>query len=51
MQLQGYILELKNFDQLDKVLKKAERFKPKRYKSNTENFVKLIEDYIDNFVK
>lgn len=48
---QGYILELKNFDQLDKVLKKAEKFKPKRYKSNTENFVKLIEDYIDNFVK
>lgn len=47
----GYILELKDFDKLDKVLKKAECFKPKKYKSNTENFVKIIEDYIDNYVK
>ena len=44
----GYILELKDFDKLDKVLKKAPGFKPKQYKSNNENFVKLIEDYIDN---
>lgn len=44
----GYILELKDFDKLDKVLKKIEKFKPKKYKSNNENFVKLIEDYIDN---
>ena len=45
---EGYILELKDFDKLDKVLKKVSGFKPKKYKSNTENFVKLIEDYIDN---
>lgn len=44
----GYILELKDFERLDKVLKKVDKFKPKKYKSNTENFVKLIEDYIDN---
>lgn len=48
---EGYILELKDFDKLDKVLKKVHSFKPKKYKSNTDNFVKLIEDYIDNFVK
>jgi UDP-N-acetylglucosamine transferase subunit ALG13 len=45
---EGYILELKDFDKLDKVLKKVPGFKPKAYKSNNENFVKLIEDYIDN---
>ena len=46
----GYILNLKDFDKLDKVLKKVEGFKPKKYKSNTENFVKLIEEYIDKFL-
>jgi len=48
---EGYILELKDFDKLDKVLKKVDSFKPKKYKSNTENFVKIIEEYIDNYVK
>ena len=47
----GYILELKDFEKLDKILKKCETFKPKKYKSNTENMVKLIEDYIDSFDK
>lgn len=45
----GYILELKDFEKLDKVLKKCETFEPKKYKSNTENMVKLIENYIDSF--
>ena len=44
----GYILPLDNFDELDKVLQKAKKFKPKAYESNTKNFVKLIKDYIDN---
>lgn len=44
----GYILPLNDFDELDKVLVKAKKFKPKEYKSNTENFIKLIKDYIDN---
>ena len=48
---EGYILELKDFDKLDKILKKAETFKPKKYVSNTSNMVKLIEDYIDNYDK
>lgn len=47
----GYILELKDFEKLDKILKKCKTFKPKKYKSNTENMVKLIEDYIDSFDK
>ncbi len=48
---EGYILELKDFDKLDKILKKAETFKPKKYVSNTSNMIKLIEDYIDNYDK
>ena len=44
----GYILPLDNFDELDKVLAKAKKFKAKEYHSNTKNFIKLIKDYIDN---
>lgn len=43
----GYILELKNFNELDKVLKEAKKFKPAKYKSNNENFVNTINDYIE----
>lgn len=43
----GYILKLDNFDKLDDVLKKTKTFKPKKYKSNNEKFVKMLEDYID----
>lgn len=44
----GYILELKDFDKLDEILKEVKKFEPKIYKSNTDYMVKLIEDYIDN---
>ena len=44
----GYIIPLENFDELDKAISKAKKFKPKPYESNTKNFVKLIKDYIDN---
>ena len=44
----GYILPLYDFDKLDQVLKQAAKFKPKKYQSNTENMIKLIEEYIDN---
>ena len=43
----GYILSLNNFDELDKVLKEIQKFKPKKYKSNTDNFVSLIQKLID----
>lgn len=43
-----YLLPLYDFDKLDQVLKQVKTFKPKKYKSNTENMIKLIEDYIDN---
>ena len=44
----GYILSLDNFDELDKILKKAKKFKPKKYKSNNKNFVKLLKKEIDS---
>lgn len=45
---EGYIISLENFDELDEVIKKAEKFKPKKYKSNTNKFIKIIEKEIDN---
>ena len=43
----GYILGLDNFDELDKVLEKVKKFKPKKYVSNTDKMIKIIEDFID----
>lgn len=42
-----YILPLKDFKKLGKVIEKARTFKPKKFKSNTSNMIKLIENYID----
>lgn len=44
----GLILPLYEMNDLAKVLKEAKTFKPKKFKSNTMNMVKLIEDFIDN---
>lgn len=45
---EGYILELENFNDIDKVLKKAETFIPKKYKSNTKKFINLVEEKINS---
>ena len=39
---EGYILKLDDFDELDKVLTKAKKFKPRKYISNTKNFCKHL---------
>jgi UDP-N-acetylglucosamine transferase subunit ALG13 len=44
----GYIIPLKDFGKLDKVLEKARKYKPKKYVSNTQNIIDHIEDFIDN---
>lgn len=44
----GYLLALDDFDKLDEVLKQVKKFKQKKYVSNTENFIKHIENYIEN---
>lgn len=45
---EGYILALDDFDKLGNLLKQAKSFKPKKYKSNTKNMIKLIEKEINN---
>ena len=44
---EGYIVELKNFNKLDDALKKVKKLKIKKYISNTNNMINLIESYID----
>lgn len=43
----GYLLELKDFNQIGKTLNKAKKFKPKKFKSNTENMIITIENLIE----
>lgn len=43
----GYLLEFKEGDNLDEIIKKVSKFKPKKYVSNKENFIKLLKDEID----
>ena len=45
---QGYILELRDFNKLDKLIEKSKNFKPKKFESNTNNMIKLIEEYIED---
>lgn len=42
----GYIQELKDFNKLGTMIKKINNFKPKKFESNTQNMIKLIDDYI-----
>ena len=44
---EGYILPLNNFDELDQLLKKVKRFKPKKYASKRMEFIEKIEHYIE----
>lgn len=46
---EGYILNLSNFDELGNMIKNINKFKPKKYKSNTNKFVKLVESEIDKY--
>ena len=41
---EGYVLELSETNNIDEVYQKAKEFKPKKYISNTENFIKQLRD-------
>lgn len=43
----GFIIGCKEVSNLKAAIESLDNFKPKKYKSNNEKFVKLIEDYID----
>ena len=42
----GYIMELRDFNKLGTMIQKMKNFKPKKFESNTQNMIKLIDDYI-----
>ena len=42
----GYIIGIKDVDELEHALKKAKIFRPNTFKSNNKNMVKSINDYI-----
>lgn len=44
----GYILPLYENDDLGDALKTVRKFKPKKFKSNTVNMIKLVSDFIDS---
>ena len=44
---EGFLLELKDFNQVGKTLKKAKSFKPKKFKSNTPNMINLLDKIIE----
>lgn len=44
---EGYILKLDDFDKLNEVIKKSQKYKFKKYKSNNDNFVKLVDKLIE----
>ena len=46
----GFILKLDESQNLNKILKKIENFKPKKYKSNNKKFIKLIEKEINEYL-
>lgn len=44
----GYLIPLLDPENLEEALKKAKTFKPNKYKSNTNNMINLLENYIDS---
>lgn len=47
----GYIKSLNNFDELDKVILSLEKFKPKKYRSNTKKFNNNLKNIIEGYLK
>lgn len=45
---QGYLIELRDFNKLGKLIEKSKNFKPKKFESNTDNMIKLLENYIED---
>lgn len=44
---QGYIVGIRDMEELGDAIKKSKTFVPKEYKSNRDNMIKLIEKLID----
>lgn len=44
---EGYILKLDEGDNLDDLIEKCKKFKPKKFESNTKNFISKLENKIN----
>ena len=45
---QGFLIGLTEVDEMENALEKVKDFKPKKFKSETDHMIKLIENFIDN---
>ena len=45
---QGFLIGVVELDELGKAIEKAKTFKPNKFVSQTDNMIKIIEDFIDN---
>lgn len=43
---QGYIIGIQDIEELEKAIKIIPNFKPNKYKTNTQNIIKIIENFI-----
>ena len=39
---------IKDVSELEEAIKEVEKFKPKKFESNTNNIISIIEEFIDN---
>ena len=44
----GYLIALREGDDINEIIKKARNFSPKKYTSNTSNFIKKLDEYLEN---
>ena len=44
--MQGFIIGIKDVEELENAINKIPNFKPNKYKTNTQNIIKIIEDSI-----
>ncbi len=45
---QGFLIGVTELDDLEEAIEKAKKFEPKKFVSQTENMINLIEDFIEN---
>ena len=43
---QGFIIGIQDIEELENAINKIPNFKPNKYKTNTQNIIKIIEDFI-----
>lgn len=44
----GYILGIQGIEELEKAIRQEKEFKPKKYQTNNEQMLKIVEEFIEN---